>query len=89
MAKQTHYVLYYCERLRDGIEEGAKVYSDLGEAVARAEKIRNGFAGDNKEVRLFKLGEEIPLTETTVEQPQPSKKTVRVSVGVIKSRRKS
>ena len=75
MAK--HYVIYACERLRDGREEWAKICSSLDEALKYINKMAGGFGGCNTEFRLFGLGEEIPLARETVEEPQPSKKNTR------------
>lgn len=56
------YVLYWCEHLRDGIEEGAKVFKSI-EAVEEFlnTKAVNFFAFDNHEFRLFEMGRELPL----------------------------
>jgi len=74
------YVLYWCEGLRDGIEEGAKVVSSVKEGVELAEKITNGFAGCNTNVKLFELGKEIPLLKFEEEEPQPSRKKTKFKV---------
>lgn len=58
------FVVYWCEHLRDGIEEGAKVFAKEEEALATINKIGNGFVHDNTEIRLFHLGAEIPLKKT-------------------------
>ncbi len=82
MAKQkpTHYVVYWCEHLRDGIEEGAKVVSSIEEGLKLIDKIANGFAGCNCEFKMFELGKEVPIKAGAVEEPQPSKKTIKYGV---------
>jgi hypothetical protein len=78
MSKTTGYVVYGCEGLRDGREEWAKCFDTLEKAVAYLNK--DFFAKDNMTFRLFELGKEIPLTEESVEEPQPSKVTTRIKV---------
>lgn len=62
MTKSKGYVLYWCEHLRDGVEEGARVFTSI-EAVETFlnKKAVNFFAFDNHEFQLFKLGKELPL----------------------------
>lgn len=58
-----HYVVYWREHLRDGIEEGAKVLQGLQPALDFLNKlVAESFAADNMDFKLFQLGEEIPLT---------------------------
>lgn len=64
------YVVYYCEHMRDGQEDGAAIVRDVAEALAVIDKIANGFAGSNHSFKLFKLGEEIPLDSKEVEEPK-------------------
>ena len=59
------YVVYYCERLRDGNDDGAKIVTGLDNALAMVERLGNGFTACNMEIRLFELGREIPLEMTT------------------------
>lgn len=68
------YVVYYCERMRDGQEEGGRVVMGLENALAFAAKIRNGFAGDNTEVRIFELGKEIQIEQFVEEEAVVTKK---------------
>ncbi len=75
-----HYVVYWCEHLRDGIEEGAKVVSSLSAATDTMERILNGFGGRTTSVKLFELGNEIPLVEEVTEEPQPSVKTTTIKI---------
>ena len=70
------YVLYWCERLRDGTEEGARVYGSVEAALKGAARVKNGWNPHTVEVRLFELGEEVPIAEEAVEEPQPAKKTI-------------
>jgi hypothetical protein len=65
-----HYVVYYCEHLRDDHNEGAKVFPTLAAALAFLTKARNEwFAADNHEFRLFELGKELPLKQCEVQTP--------------------
>ena len=71
------YVVYWCEQLRDGNEEGAKIFSSLDESLKCIQRLSEGYAGGNIDLRLFLLGKEILLIEEETEEPQPSvKKTV-------------
>lgn len=75
------YVACFCEHLRDGREEGAKVVPTLKDALEIFERIRNrGVAGSNYTFRLFELGREIPLEEQVIETPQPTVKSSRFVV---------
>lgn len=77
------YVVYYCEHLRDGTEEGAKCFDALEEALAFLNKARNDwFAADNHTFRLFELGREVRLLEETVEESQPPRVVRRSVVAV-------
>lgn len=79
--KPAGYVVYFCEHLRDGIEEGARAFDNLPDAIAFLDNARNEwFARSNYTFKLFTLGEEIPLEEEKVEVPQPSKETVKFKV---------
>ena len=69
------YVVYWCEHLRDGINEGARVVNKTEAALELIDQIKNGFGGCSTTFRLFHLGAEIPLTREVVEKPQPSVKT--------------
>ncbi len=71
------YVVYFCERLRDGREEGARIVNTKEEAIDFINKIRGSFAGSNYEFGLYELGKQIPITTETVEEPQPSVKTTK------------
>lgn len=73
-------VLFWCEYLRDGTEEGAKVIPNKRAAVELANKLLSSFGGCNTEFKLFELGKEVPLGKETVEEPQPSKKTTKFVV---------
>ncbi len=77
----TNYVVYYCERLRDGVQEGARVVTGLEAALALATKLKNGFAGDNVDVQIFKLGKEVKLkTSDEITEVKTQKKTTKVEV---------
>lgn len=78
------YVVYYCEHMRDGKEDGAKVVDTIEEALAVIDRIGNGFAGSNYSFRLFKLGEEIPLKREVVEEPKPVEIVKRAKFSVAK-----
>lgn len=69
------YVVCFCERLRDGTEEGAKVFPTREKAIEFINKIANGFAGDNCDFRLFELGKEIPIRGEKVEEVEKKVKT--------------
>ncbi len=57
------YVLYWCEHMRDGREEGARCFETLAEVEAFLnEKAVNFFAFDNRTFQLFEMGAEVPLT---------------------------
>ena len=74
MDVSNKFVVYVCERLRDGTEEWAKVVTGLTEAIEYATRMKQGFNPHNIECLIFKLGEHVPLVEKVVEQPQPSVK---------------
>lgn len=74
------YVVYFCERLRDGREEGARVVDTVEEGLALIERYAHGYGGCNTTFRLFELGREIPLERETVEEPQPAKVRTRFKV---------
>lgn len=65
------FVVYYCEHMGDGQEEGAKIVGTIEEALSIIDRIGNGFCGSNNSFRLFKLGEEIPLKVEVVREPKP------------------
>jgi hypothetical protein len=65
------YVVCFIERLRDGIEEGARAFDNLPAALAFINT--DFFAKNNYTFRLFTLGEEIPLHQEKVQIPQPMK----------------
>lgn len=73
MAK--HYVVYCYEHLQDGHEEGAKITSSIEEALGVMAKLRNGWTGYARQIKLFELGKEIKVKEEIAEEPQPSKKS--------------
>lgn len=75
------YVIHGCERLRDGIEEWARVVSSLEEAEAYLDKRGNGFAACNMSFKVFELGKEVGVAEETVEQPQPARTSRKFKVG--------
>lgn len=72
------YAVYVCEHLRDGIEEGAKCFSKLEDALAFVNADR--FARNNHAFRIFELGKEIKLEADDVVEPQPSKVVKRFKV---------
>lgn len=71
--KPVGYVVYCNERLRDGNEDCARLFTTKGAALEWIEKIANGFAGCNHDFALFELGKQIPLIESVEETPQPAK----------------
>lgn len=79
MSKPTGYVVYCCEHLRDGIEEGAKCFDKLEDALDFLNS-PNWFARSNSTFKLFELGKQIPLELVKTEVPQPSKQTVKFKV---------
>jgi len=63
------YVVYWCEHLRDGREEGARVLASLDAALAfLSDAATRWFASSNYEFRLFELGREIPLRRAEREE---------------------
>ena len=79
------YVVYFCEHMRDGKEDGAKIVSTIEEALAVIDKIGNGFAGSNHSFKLFRLGEEIILKREVVEEPKPVEVVKRAKFSVAKN----
>lgn len=67
------YVVYWCERLRDGTEEGAVVVTGIEAALALANRMKGGINPHCTECLIFKLGEHVPLVETELVVPQPPK----------------
>jgi hypothetical protein len=66
------YVVYCCEHLRDGREEGAKIVGSIEEGITLINKWKaNYIGGDNTEFGLFELGKEIPIELVKTEVPQP------------------
>ena len=76
------YVVHICERLRDGFEEFAKLFSSKESAIAWINKGR--FAQDNHEFRLFELGKEIPIEQEAVKIRQPIKVEKRYKLKGVK-----
>lgn len=66
--QQKHYVVYCCEHLRDGIEECAKIFPTLKEAMEKLNEWGNGWGKDNYELRLFELGKEIILDRKIIKK---------------------
>ena len=57
-----YYVVWYEERLRDGMEDGAKIFESVEEALKFIEYGANRwFAASNHTFKLFKLGAEVPI----------------------------
>jgi hypothetical protein len=71
------YVVWVEEHLRDGREDWAKVYGTLDAALGYIAELADSFFAPGFSYRLFHLGEEIPLTQETVETPQPAKTQTR------------
>lgn len=72
------YVVYWREALRDGHEDGAKVFSLMKEAIAMIDDMANRYADKGvMSIRLFQLGSEIQLNRIRIDLPQPSKIEVR------------
>ncbi len=81
------YVVYYLERLRDGIEEGAKIVSSVEEGLKLIDKWANTSSmgsAHNHEFRLFELGKEIPLSEGTAEKTEVVKTVRKFQVNMSK-----
>lgn len=76
----THYVLWWEEQLRDGREDGAKVVPSLEAATEMLDRLSKSPISCNMTVRLFKLGEEIPLQRREVEEYEPPKIRVKYQV---------
>lgn len=55
------YIVYYCENLRDGKEEGVKIVTSLKEAKDVIEEFANDYGVSNTTFQIFELGKEIPL----------------------------
>ncbi len=72
------YVVYFHERLRDGQEEWAKVVTGIAAALEAANTYADGINRHNKTILLFKLGQQVPLAEVSVEEPQPPVTRVRL-----------
>jgi hypothetical protein len=69
--KATGYVVYYCECLRDGREEGAECFDTVEQASAFINADSWGAGYRNITFRLFELGRELPLVRVTEQVPQP------------------
>lgn len=67
------FVAYSIEHLRDGIEECAMIFDNRDAALKWINRLRDGFGGCNRSFRLFNLGEELPLSIESIEEPQPPK----------------
>lgn len=67
------YVVFWSEHLRDGTEEGARCYETLEGALEGAGELLEGFNRHNLTVRVFTMGEEIPIVVEEVKEPQPPK----------------
>lgn len=74
------YVAYWCERMRDGIEEAAQIVASIEAGLLLINTLANGFAGTNMEFRLFELGEEIPIESVNKIEPMTPVETVVFSV---------
>jgi hypothetical protein len=70
------YVVYWETHLKDELVQSTKLVTGEKEALAWVNKVKNGFDGDNTEVWVFRLGENVRLTAWAGEEPQPAKKTV-------------
>lgn len=75
-----HYVVWWCERMRDGNDEVAQIVASEEAAVALIDKIANGFAGSDMEFKIFELGNEIPLERDTTEKPRPPVTATRYAI---------
>lgn len=74
-------VVYWCEHLRDGVEEGSKIVADVGEAEVLVKQLTKGVGWCNTTFRLFKLGDEIHIRVDRIEEPQPAKLTgVKITI---------
>ena len=73
---KIHYVVYYSERLRDGFEEGAKIFPKKEDALEFINDFSKWIGYENMDFKLFYLGEEIALTKQEVVVSQPAKKTI-------------
>lgn len=75
MSEELLYVVYWCERLRDGVERGSEVVGSLQRAIEIADDLVNSFGGRNTTVRIFKIGEEVEIVREIVEERAESVKT--------------
>lgn len=66
--KPAGYVVYVCEHLRDGVEETAKAFEKLEDALAYIN--HDWFAKGNHTFALFTLGKRLTLKKKRVEKPQ-------------------
>ena len=64
------YVAYVCERLRDGMSEGDKIFDHKQEALDWLNNAANGYAACNCTFALYKLGKELPLTQDDIVTPR-------------------
>lgn len=65
------YVAVAEEHLRDGMEQYAKIFFTIEEAIEWINKDR--FAYANHTFALFELGKRLPIIQEETEIPQPSK----------------
>lgn len=72
------YVVYIRENLRDGVNESARCFRRLEEALEYMS--RDYFCEHNYHFRLFELGKEILLESEKTEVSQPAKVTTRMKV---------
>lgn len=71
------YVVWYCERLRDGQEERSKMFKSIQSAVDWIEKMSNGFFGCNLDFELFEVGRKIPIEFKVEEYEKVKTESVR------------
>lgn len=66
------YVAYRLERMQDGWEESTKIFHSVRHAI---DWVNQYPIAPNETVRLFELGQEIPLEITEIREPQPDRVT--------------
>lgn len=72
------YVAVYEEHLRDGTEDGAKVFIGKNAKEQALEWINKlSTHSHNCEYYLFKLGKQVSIVKQTIEEPQPAKATIK------------
>lgn len=75
------YVVYWCENLKDGETDGAKIVRDKKEALELLDQLANGFNGRSLDLRLFELGKAVTIEKDYVEaKPEPKPKEYKYRI---------